>query len=151
MPNDSPYGGFTSERIKHLEMIQSVITRLGGNGFVVKGWGVTVAGALLGLAVNKSDAGLAYVTLVPIVAFWLLDGYLLWSERCFRALFEMVRASDAAVVPFAMAATGTTFRRSADAAGHRVHSWPVTMLRPTLLVFYAGLGIAALVVGVLVD
>jgi hypothetical protein len=37
--------------------------------------------ALLGLAVDNGDDGLAYVTLVMIAAFWIVDGYLLWAER----------------------------------------------------------------------
>ena len=150
-PDSSPYQSFTAERIKHLDMIQSVITRLGGNGFAVKGWAITIAGALLGFAVNKHDDGLAYVTLVPIVAFWLLDGYLLWAERCFRALFDMVSESDTAVAPFSMAATSKRFMGLAAADGRDVSSWGATMVRPALAIFYVGLGIAAVVVGVLVS
>src|SRR5262249_38999271 len=108
------------------------------------------AGALLGVAVNKSDNGLAYLTLIPIVAFWLLDGYLLWAERCFRALFETVRASDKDVAPFKMAATGRAFQRSARAAGYDIRSWGGTMVRPVLLVFYLGMGVATVVIGILV-
>src|SRR5689334_11923188 len=105
----SPYAGFSAERIKHMEMIQAVIARLGGNGFLVKGWAVTVASALLGLAVNKTDDGLAYVSLMPAAAFWALDAYLLRAERLFRALFDEVRLSDTGVKPFWMAATSSAF------------------------------------------
>src|SRR5204863_7775517 len=120
------------------------------NGFVVKGWAITIAGALLGFAVNKRDDGLAYVTLVPMVAFWLLDGYLLWAERCFRALYDMVAEGDAAVAPFFMAATRKAFKGVAKAGGYSVGSWGATMLRLPLAIFYIGLGIAAIVVGIIV-
>lgn len=150
MVNDSPYSRFTSEQIKHLEMLQAVITRLGGNGFLVRGWAVTVAGALLALAVNNSEAGLAYVNLVPLTAFWLLDGYLLWSERCFRALFDTVRASDGAVAPFTMSATSREVRQSAEAAGNEPQTWLGAVLRPAVLIFYAALAVATVVTGILV-
>jgi hypothetical protein len=146
----SPYQAYSTERIKHLDMIQAVITRLGGNSFVVKGWAATVVGALLGLAVNNGDDGLAYVTLVPIAAFSIVDGYLLWAERRFRTLFDLVRESDSAVAPFMMAATGDDFVDNARLADHSATSRPVTMLRPTLALFYLGLAIAAVVGGILV-
>lgn len=31
---------FSDARIKHLDMVQAVVARLGGNGFVVKGWAI---------------------------------------------------------------------------------------------------------------
>lgn len=149
-PNDSPYQGFSAERIKHMEMIQAVIARLGNNAFVVKGWAVTVAGVLLGLAVNQKDNGLAYVTLVPVGALWALDGYLLWAERLFRTLFDEVRRSDRTVEPFWMAATSSTFIAQARMTDRHAGSGVRAMVRPTLAVYYAGLAVAAIMVAVLV-
>ena len=34
-------------RIKHLELIQMVVARMGNNSFLIKGWSLTVTGALL--------------------------------------------------------------------------------------------------------
>jgi hypothetical protein len=34
---------------KHLELIQAVISRMAGNSFLLKGWSVTLAAALLAL------------------------------------------------------------------------------------------------------
>lgn len=133
-----------------MEMIQAVIARLGGNGFVVKGWAVTIATVLLGLAVNQKYEGLAYVALVPIAAFWALDGYLLWAERLFRVLFDQVRSSETAVEAFSMAATSSAFIAQTRVADPHAGSGARAMLRPTLSVFYAGLAAAAIVVAVLV-
>lgn len=42
----SNYQDFDEARIKHLELIQAVIGRLGINGFLMKGWALTVAGVI---------------------------------------------------------------------------------------------------------
>jgi hypothetical protein len=149
-PDDSPYSGFSAERIEHMEMIQAVIARLGANGFLVKGWAVTVAAALLGLAVNQNDDGLAYVAVVPVAAFWALDGYLLRAERLFRALFDEVRKSDTAVEPFWMAATSSVFIAHARVADPDAGSGVRSILRPTLSLLYGCLLVAAVVVGILI-
>ncbi len=39
-----------SPSTKHLEMLQAAITRIAGYSFVAKGWSVTLATAILGLA-----------------------------------------------------------------------------------------------------
>ena len=75
----------------HLQMIQGVVTRLGHNSFLLKGWSVIIVAALLALAANTSEKLILMVTFVPIVAFWGLDGYYLWQERKYRALFNHVR------------------------------------------------------------
>ena len=79
------------KRIKHLEMIQGVINRLAGNSFAIKGWSITLASALIAIAVDKSDGRFTLVALLPVMAFWILDGYFLWQERLFRKLYDAVR------------------------------------------------------------
>ncbi len=77
------YQSFDDKQIKHLEMIQAVVARLAGNSFLIKGWALTLTGAFLGFAVNKSSSGLAAAALIPIVFFWGLDTYYLRAERLF--------------------------------------------------------------------
>ena len=74
----------------HLQMIQGVVTRLGHNSFLLKGWSVILVAALLAFAANTSEKFILMVTFVPIVAFWGLDGYYLWQERRYRALYNHV-------------------------------------------------------------
>ena len=146
-PADQPvtYPSFEEERIKHLELIQTVIGRLGNDAFVVKGWAVTVAGVFLGLAVNSNDADLAFVSVIPTLAFWGLDTYFLRSERLFRELYEHVRSKSTAVAPFFMGATSPDFRHVLESAGRKdVTSWRQTAIRPTILIFYLALLAAAL-------
>ena len=75
----------------HLQMIQGVVTRLGTNSFLLKGWSVILVAALLAFAATTAETLILLVTLVPVVAFWGLDGYYLWQERRFRALYNYVR------------------------------------------------------------
>lgn len=108
------YDEIEENRVKHLDMIQAVVGRLGTDSFLVKGWTVTVAGAFAGFAVNLSDAGLAGASLVTTFLFWTLDSQFLRSERLFRALFERVRNRDEGIEPFFMAATGSDFVELAE-------------------------------------
>lgn len=72
---------------KHLEFLQDVITRLAGNSFLIKGWSITLATAVVGFAVKDGGPGFALVGLVPVAVFALLDTYYLGLERAFRARF----------------------------------------------------------------
>jgi hypothetical protein len=80
-----------AERLKHLEFIQAGITRFGGNSFLIKGWALTIGAAFFAVLVNKLSSGIAVAGLVPLVAFWFLDGMYLWYERLFRKLYDDVR------------------------------------------------------------
>ena len=85
---------------KHLEFVQAVIARLANNSFLMKGWTLTVSLALLGYAVAHTSARVALLSVVPVLAFWYLDGYYLRQERLFRALYRHVSSSG--VPAFAM-------------------------------------------------
>jgi hypothetical protein len=141
------YESVHDNQIKHMEMIQGVVSRLAGNSFLIKGWALTLTGAFLGFAVNKSSSGLAAAALIPIVLFWALDSYYLRVERLFRALFEEVRTSSAqSADPFFMGATSDEFvKRAPDHA----KSWRKVLFRGTAVGFYGLLVIAALLLVVI--
>lgn len=147
----SGYETFGEQHVKHLELIQGVIGRLGNDAFVVKGWAVTVVGALLGLAVNSEDSDLALVSVLPTLAFWGLDTYFLRSERLFRALYDQVRTGSDAVEPFFMGATSEPFLSLVSEGENRhITSWWRTALRPTLWILYATLIAAGALVAFLI-
>lgn len=81
---------------KHLEFIQGVVNRLGGNAFLLKGWSMTVlvGGSLLMVRIVPDQPLLALTLLVPVFGFWVLDAYFLWQERLFRAEYDRVRRQD---------------------------------------------------------
>jgi hypothetical protein len=78
----------THDITKHLEFIQSTITRMANNSFLIKGWTITLAAAMFALAGKDSDISPALVALLPSLAFWGLDAYYLRQERLFRKLYE---------------------------------------------------------------
>jgi len=88
--------------IKHLEFIQSVIARLANDSFLMKGWGLTVSGAFFGFSAHDLDWRIGAVGLLPVLAFWYLDGYFLSRERMYRRLYDAVRRGEPNVEPFSM-------------------------------------------------
>jgi hypothetical protein len=148
------YDDFPDNQIKHLEMIQAVVARLGGNGFLIKGWAVTVAGAFIGFAVDRRQWGLALLALAPTLLFWLLDASFLRNERLFRDLFDRVRQG--IEPPFYMGATAPDYvarvRREAQ-EGKRsedIGSRLRTIGREALVLFYGAIILACLVTAAIV-
>jgi hypothetical protein len=58
------------EKLKHLEFIQAAINRMANNAFLLKGWSVTLTGALLALTFKQLDHRYLYVSLVVLAFFW---------------------------------------------------------------------------------
>ena len=90
------------KKLKHLEMIQTVISRMAANSFQLKGLCVTIAVAVSALAVVRSNAILYLLLLIPILSFWLMDAHYLHQEKLFRALFDTVRNQDESQIDFSM-------------------------------------------------
>jgi hypothetical protein len=85
---------FKENKIRYLEMIQSVITRMASNCFTLKGWGVALVAGILALSSNDSDKKFFLIAYIPILIFWFLDSYYLQLERKYRALFDYVRENN---------------------------------------------------------
>lgn len=85
-------GGLTMEpdKIKHLEFIQNVITRMNTNSFQLKGWMVAIVSALLALYANSSNLMFIVIAIVPVLLFWFMDTYYLQQERKFRGVYNDV-------------------------------------------------------------
>jgi hypothetical protein len=75
-------------KIKHLEFIQAIITRMAGNSFQLKSWGVTLVSALLALAAKDSNRNIIWIAYMPVTFFWFLDAYYLRQERMYRKLYS---------------------------------------------------------------
>ncbi|QNI30994.1 hypothetical protein H7849_18020 [Alloacidobacterium dinghuense] len=84
--------GISEQRLKHLEFVQGVVTRMAGNSMTAKGWSVALTTALIGLATAEhSNPRLVLLALLPPLAFWTIDGYYMFLERCYRDLFDRVK------------------------------------------------------------
>jgi len=116
------------DRRAHLGMIQAVIARLASNSFLVKGWSITITGALLALAAREHLSVMALVAMVPISAFWVMDANFLTLETQYRNLFDQARRNDVEV--YHMKAPGATWRTRLTAGT----SWSVLLVHGAMLV-----------------
>lgn len=82
-----PERAFSEDDRKHLDLIQGVIARLASNQFLVKGWALTVAAAILGYAATHRQLSIALLGVAIIIGFAGLDAYFLRQERLFRHLW----------------------------------------------------------------
>lgn len=115
-----------SQVIKHLEMIQGIINRLGHDSFLIKGWSMTIlaAGIIFIARSEIQSEGIVLVFLVPVIGFWILDGYFLWQERLFRRVYNEIRKQE--ITDFAM----NTKKHKSEC------SWRAATLSETLNRFY---------------
>ena len=115
--------------IKHLEMTQAVINRLGSNSFLLKGWSMTVIVATMVLIAryDMQNPCLVLAVMLPVLGFWILDGYFLRQERLFRQVYDEVRQQD-----------DTDFKMDVMKHANKPQcSWLSAMFSVTLVIFYA--------------
>jgi len=89
-------------KLKHLEMIQGIINRMGSNSFMLKSWAVVIVSALFALSAKDANGAFIVVAYLPAVVLWGLDGYYLRQERLFRELYKDVAAKQEANIDFSM-------------------------------------------------
>lgn len=114
--------------VKHLEMTQGVINRLGSNSFLLKGWSMTIIAAAMVLVarVELDNPYIVLVFILPILGFWILDGYFLWQERLFREVYNEIRQQDK-----------TDFEMNPTKHRHKPNcSWRSVIFSETLRIFY---------------
>lgn len=117
---------------KHLQLIQDVITRMGGNSFLLKGWSVSLITAVIGFSIAsdspKESALLIVVATFLVAVFWLLDAYYLSQERTYRGLYGEVCKKSEAEIDYSL-----------DARHHMTgyNTWLSSLTSYVFLVFYA--------------
>jgi hypothetical protein len=124
-------------KIAHLEMIQGIVNRLSQNSFLLKGWNVVLVSALMALAAKDSKVTFILLAYLPAVVFWFLDGYFLWQEKMFRALFDYVRKLDESEINFSM---------DISKVKDSVDSFSKVTLSMTLISFHGVLIVAIIIV-----
>ena len=77
----------SQEKLKHLEFIQNVITRMNSNSFTIKGWCITIVSAFLALYASSKNVDILLTGLPTILIFWYLDSFYLTQERRYRELY----------------------------------------------------------------
>lgn len=83
------------KRVKHLEFVQSNISRMNQCSLQMKGWMITVVTALLALyaasisvETGYGNSVFIYIAVAPTVLFWYLDSFYLQQERRFRGIYN---------------------------------------------------------------
>jgi len=127
---------------KHLEFIQSIITRMAGNLFFLKGWAITLITALFALATSNANEKYVFIAYLILIMFWVLDGYFLSQERLFRALYNYVAKLEEKDVNFSM--NRDEYKKDKN------NSWLYSIFSPTLACFYMTLIIIMLLITYLI-
>lgn len=128
-------------KIRHLEMIQNVMTRMASNSFLLKGWTVTIVVGLLAFAnIAEMDSKYILIAFVPTVFFWVLDGFFIHQEWLFRELYEkVVTINNEAGIDFSM---------NTKPFNSWKNSWISAIFSITLLIFYIPI-IAVIIIAIL--
>jgi hypothetical protein len=132
-------GSDLEAKLKHLEFIQGAIARMSNSSFLFKGWAITIAAGLSAFAATSSQGVLRVALIGAIVSsilFWGLDGYYLWIEHRYVALYKTVAGKE-----------GTDFSMETDTS-RPVCNWLKRCRRPHLVFFY-GLIVIGEVLGLL--
>lgn len=129
MPNEN--------KLKHLEFIQAVITRMNASSFLLKGWSVSLVTAIFALAARDADLRYAVIAYIPVVTFWMLDAFFLSQEKQYRELYKAVAARTEAEIDFSMNASSWN-------TGDR--TWDKAAFSKTLLPFHGALVLVVLIV-----
>ena len=114
-------------KLKHLEMVQSVISRMASSSFLIKGWSVVLVSALFALSIGKESKPLVCLAYFPALAFWILDAYFLMQESLYRDLYDQVRQMQDSDIDFSMRP-----RQPEKLA----KEWLCTMFSKTLLIYH---------------
>ena len=122
-------------KIKHLEMLQAIITKMANNSFVIKGWCVTLVAGLLALSAKDSNHTLVFIAYLPLLMMWGMDAFYLRQERLYRQLYDECRAQLDAPADFSM---------STVAVETQTPSLLRVMVSRTLLLFYGTMALALL-------
>ena len=116
--------------VEHLKLISQVIERMGRNSFQIKAWTVILVAAIFAIAAKEVDYRYYLVGLLPALTFWGLDGYYLWQERYFRALYDAVRKGEHDVQQHGL------FSMNTKPYDSQVHWWGRICVSRTILWFY---------------
>ena len=135
--------GMTVGKEAHLSMIQGVVSRLGQNSFLLKGWSVLLVSALLAVGAASAEKLILLVALLPVLAFWGLDGYFLWQERLFRALYDHVRGQHEKAADYGLD-TGILRDRGPS------HKWVAATFSRTLIAFHGAILVTIAIVYVVI-
>jgi hypothetical protein len=129
---------------KEVEIVQDVISRMGNNSFLIKGWAVTLIVASL---IIKGAMYHHYVAFLPLFVFWCLDAYFLRMERLYRKLYDWLIINRQKSEEFLLDMNKASLEKR---FGKEVRCMLQAMFSKTLVTFY-GVLFVIIIVAVYVD
>jgi len=128
--------------MKEVEIIQEIINRMAFNSFLIKGLAITLVVGTLLLKGNKNQVLIAFI---PLIVFWLLDGYFLWQERMYRKLYEWVIKNRLETDEYLLDMNAYRFAKDVDSWLRTTFWKPKDRKVPTLLLLYGSVGILIII------
>jgi len=136
-------------KLKHLEFIQNVITRMNSNSFSIKKWTITLVSAILVAAYNKNFNSMVLFISVPIIIlFWWLDSFFLYQERLFRALYEEVALKEEEEINFTMDTQKFDYKNDSFLISNSIKS---TFSSNTLKFLYGTILIIMIIISIVIN
>jgi uncharacterized membrane protein len=108
----------------------------------MKGWAITLVAALFALSTKDADKSYVVIAFLPVIIFWILDGYFLSRERAFRLLYDKVRNLDEKEIDFSL---------DISQFKERNNNWFLSIFSHTVLFFYIALVGVMLIVSYLIS
>ena len=124
-------------KLKHLEFIQSIITRMNTNSFQLKGMSVTISAALLALTATEFNMLFASIVYFSLLIFWGLDAYYLSQEKGYRELYNEVRTAKEENIDFDLKLKKEYIKGK--------NSWQYVLTNKTIMPLYILQGLIALI------
>lgn len=127
-------------KIRHLEMIQGLISRMASNSFMLKGWAITLVAGVFALSAKDTNSLYFLIAYVPIILFWFLDSHYLQMERQFKVLYKSVANNDECDTQFKMErpkadlAQGTCYTQSLMSRTEALFYIPTALLITIVIV-----------------
>jgi|SRR5215510_11609516 len=72
----------------YLNILQAIINRMATNSASAKTWCIALVSAVIVIIADKGKPGYVWISIVPILLFFLLDSYYLGLERQFREQYN---------------------------------------------------------------
>ena len=120
--------------MKHLELVQNAISRMGTNSAGLKGYCMGIVAALIALAGAIHQPRILLLGLPIVAAFAVLDANYLALERGFRAQYDELRLRPLDTQPdFRVEAQGASFSKA-------LFSWSVGGFYAAAALILVGIG-----------
>ena len=127
-------------------MIQGIINRMAHCSFLLKGWSVVLISGIFALSAKEAIQSFGVLAYLPIISFWILDGYYLYQERLYRLLYSKVRKKNKDKIDFDM--------NTSMFEGQKNVNWSSSLFSKTIILFYGFLFVTVftvMIIGILIQ